>query len=428
MIETVLEILKHSDADDYKIIFRKTASNEFFFIRHQLDMNRKKEVEHIQLTIFKSIEEGSFLGSSTCEIHPTMSRDEIEAAIRNLCISASYVKNPMYALNQGDSCEVALKEPVDTKKAAMDIIQAVKSCAESENEMINSYEIFVNETETRIINSKGVDVSYSSLDSMCEIVVNAKRDSHEVELYRNYVFGTCDEEYLKTEIEKTLKIGKDRLNAENTPNLKKGTVLLSGKNVCSLMRYYIARCNAQNLYSKISDYELNKSITQEEVSGDKISVMGCASLKNSGSNAAYDSDGHKIEDRILIEDNICRNYWGNQQFSQYVGKSEACIFSNFKVKGGSRSVEELKKQPYLEAVEFSDFQTDPVSGDFAGEIRLAYYFDGEKVTCVTGGSIAGNMQDVQKSFLLSKELKQHNNMIVPDTVCMFDVSITGIEE
>ncbi len=428
MIETVLDILKKSDADDYKIVFSKTTSNEFFFIRHQLDMNRKKEVEHIQLTVFKKIEDGAFLGSSTCEIHPTMSADEIETAVKNLCISASYVKNPMYALNRADHREIAEKERVDAKAAAVDVIKAVQSCAENQNEMINSYEIFVNEKETRIINSQGVDVSYSSIDSMCEIVVNAKNGDHEVELYRNYVFGTCDQEYLKSEIEQTLQIGKDRLNAKNTPNLKKGTVLLSGKNVCSLMRYYIARCNVQNLYSGISDFELNGPIAKEESCGDKITLTGCASLKNSGSNAAYDSDGHKIENRVLIEENICRNFWGNQQFSQYVGKSEPCIFSNFKVNGGSKSIDELKSQPYLEAVEFSDFQTDPTSGDFAGEIRLAYYFDGEKIIPVSGGSISGNMQDVQKSFLLSKELKQHNNMIVPDTVCLFDVNITGIEE
>lgn len=428
MIETVLEILRQSEADDYKILSVRTVSNEFFFVRHKLDMNRKKEVEHIHLTVFKKIDNGSFLGSSSCEIHPGMSREEIETAIKNLCVSASYVKNPIYSLNGADHREVEQKEKADAKKAVKEIIKAVKSCSESENETINSYEIFVNEKEVRILNSQGVDVSYSSLDSMCEIVVNAKNDDHEVELYRNYVFGQCDADYLKSEIEKTLQIGKDRLKAENTPNLKKGTVLLSGENVCTLMRYYIARCNTQNLYSRISDFELNEPIAKEEVKGDKITLTGCAALKNSGSNAAYDTDGHKITDRVLIHDNICCNFWGNQQFSQYVGKSEACIFSNFKVNGGSRSVEELKKQPHLEAVEFSDFQTDPSSGDFAGEIRLAYYYDGKKTVCVTGGSISGNIQDVQKNFLLSKELKQHNNMIVPDTVCMFDVNITGIEE
>lgn len=428
MIETILEILKQSDADDYKIISSKTVSNEFFFVQHKLDMNRKKEVEHIQLTVYKKIDHDSYLGSSSCEIHPTMSREEVENAIKNLCISASYVKNPIYTLNESNHKEMAERKAVDAKKAAQDIIATVKSCNESENEKINSYEIFVNEKEIRIINSQGVDVSYSNMDSMCEIVLNAKNETHEVELYRNFVFGTCDRDYLKTEIENALQSGKDRLRATNTPNLKKGTVLLSGKNVCSLMRYYISRCNVQNLYTGISDFSLNESITKEEVSGDKVTLMGCASIENSGSNAAYDSDGHKIEDRILIQDNICCNYWGNQQFSQYVGKSEACIFSNFKVEGGQRSVEELKMQPYLEVVEFSDFQTDPTSGDFAGEIRLAYYYDGKKTTCVSGGSISGNIQDTQKNFLFSKELKQHNNMIVPDTVCMFDVNITGIEE
>ena len=122
MIETILEILKQSDADDYKIISSKTVSNEFFFVQHKLDMNRKKEVEHIQLTVYKKIDHDSYLGSSSCEIHPTMSREEVENAIKNLCISASYVKNPIYTLNGSNHKEMAERKAVDAKKAAQDAL------------------------------------------------------------------------------------------------------------------------------------------------------------------------------------------------------------------------------------------------------------------------------------------------------------------
>jgi len=58
----------------------------------------------------------------------------------------------------------------------------------------------------------------------------------------------------------------------------------------------------------------------------------------------------------------------------------------------------MKKEPYLYVVSFSDFSMDSLSGYFGGEIRLAYLFDGEKVTPVTGGSVSGNLLELQKDM------------------------------
>ena len=54
-------------------------------------------------------------------------------------------------------------------------------------------------------------------------------------------------------------------------------------------------------------------------------------------------------------------------------------------------MEELKTGPYLHVVRFSDFQMDSFSGHFSGEIRLAYWCDGENVIPVTGGAVNGSI-------------------------------------
>jgi predicted Zn-dependent protease len=74
-----------------------------------------------------------------------------------------------------------------------------------------------------------------------------------------------------------------------------------------------------------------------------------------------------------------------------------------KVKCGTTSESELKKEPYIECLKFSGMQMDSFSGFFGGEVRLGIYFDGEKTYPVTGFSISGNIKEKRAVLTLSKE-------------------------
>ncbi len=68
MLEKIIEILKESKADAWEITDTKTRGWEFYFIRHDLDQNRAKDVEHIRLTVHRSLDNGEALGSASDEI------------------------------------------------------------------------------------------------------------------------------------------------------------------------------------------------------------------------------------------------------------------------------------------------------------------------------------------------------------------------
>ena len=53
-----IDLLKASKADAWEIIDTKTEGWEFYFIRHRLDQNRAKNVEHITLKVYKNSEDG----------------------------------------------------------------------------------------------------------------------------------------------------------------------------------------------------------------------------------------------------------------------------------------------------------------------------------------------------------------------------------
>ena len=157
-------------------------------IKHELDQNRVRDVEHISVTVYKKLEDGKFLGSASEEIAPTASEDEAKKLIDNLCLRASYVKNPYFELN---SKKVSVEQKdYDVEQTARDYIEALMQIPETSTENINSYEIFAEKCKSRYVNSEGIDVTVTYPSSKVEVVVNARNDEHEIELYRMYEAGT----------------------------------------------------------------------------------------------------------------------------------------------------------------------------------------------------------------------------------------------
>ncbi|SFB86491.1 metallopeptidase TldD-related protein [Butyrivibrio sp. YAB3001] len=424
MTDKIIEILKSRNIDAWEITDTVTEGWEFYFIKQELDQNRVRDVEHIVLNVYRKLEDGKILGSASQEIPPTATEKEIEKTVDELYERASFVKNPYYELNK-KKVEVEKRSfnPEETAKA---YIEAMQQIPETSTADINSYEIFAESCTRRYVNSEGIDVTESYPNSMVEVVVNARNDEHEIELYRMYNAGTCDSENLKKEIEETLRYGKDRLVTKPTPALGKATVIIPSADATRIYDWIGTRMYVSMKYRGYSDWEVGKDIIPGAV-GDKISFKLVKELPNSSLNRQVDKQGAAIRDMYVIKDNIAESYWGERQFAYYLGVEDSFICGNYEVEGGSATEAELRCGQYLEAVEFSDFSVDPITGDFAGEIRLAYYHDGDKVTPVSGGSVSGSLLEILKNVKLSKEKRQFDNFLVPSIIKMENVTIAGVE-
>ena len=425
IIEQIKSALECSGADGWMITDTVTEGWEFYFIRHRLDQNRAKNVEHIEVKVFKKSEDGEFLGDASDEIAPSADESGIKKTIDALVLKAAYVKNPFYKLNPPEKSEVPDEADFNVADISADFITAMNELPESAEADINSYEIFTNKVTRHIITSEGTDITEIYPSSMIEVVVNARDKDHEIELYRMYHSGTCDKEGLKNSLVRTFQYGKDRLRTEKTPPLEKADVIFSTDDAAEIYNYFRDRLNAAMLVRKISDWEIGKSIVEAE--GDKVTLTARRELENSSANFAYDEEGAPVRDLVLINENVPENYWGSRMYTQYLGMEKSGIVYNYEIAGGSLSEKELRTGKYLEIVEFSDFQVDSISGDIFGEIRLGYYHDGDTVKIITGGSVSGNMAQFVKNMHFSKELVQYNNVKIPAVTRLADVTITGAE-
>lgn len=427
MKDFVLELLADSAADGWTVRDEVSEGWEFYFIRHNLDQNRIRHTEHITLTVYKKSDDGKYLGRASAKLAPTADRAETKALIDSLTHEAALVKNPVYELmTPAPAVMKADEAEVDVSRIAEDFICTMKDLPETDGEDINSYEIFVDKITCRYVSSTGIDISYTYPVSQIEVIVNARKDEHEIELYRMFKSGTCDSEGLNEEISKAMQYGKDKLRAKKTPSLGSCDIVLSTDAALEVYEYFTARMSCDMKYMGISDWEIGREVAEGAV-GDKVTVEARRFLPNSSANAPYDAEGAPRRDMMIIKDGIAENRYGSRQFSQYLGLEDSFIPGNFAVSGGTSKAEEIRTGRYLEIVEFSDFQVSALNGDIFGEIRLGYLHDGGQVTAVEGGAVSGTMLDFAKDLHMSTEQKQYNNMLIPEVTRLKGVSITGAE-
>lgn len=435
MINKVISLLKdNTRISGFKLHEKNTESVELFFIKKSLDMDRAKAVSHLTLTVYVDFEEAdiSYRGSSSSEIHPTMTKEEILKTIERLSFAASFVKNPMYPLVAKSSISPKMSTSNLSEKPLYEWIPEMTKAIYKEDTFdkggINSAELFLNKTATRIINSQGVDVSYVNYSGTLEFITTWKEDSEEIELYKNLNFSSFTPQLFHKEIANMISQCKDKAIAKPTPNLDKICVLLTGTSVIEFFSYYYDQATANSVYNKISTLKVGNNVQAENIVGDKLSITLDPKLDNSTFSVPYDDDGFLLSKIELYKNGLLKRNFGNVRFSHYLNIEPTGDIYNTIISSGSKSKLELKQAPYLELIAFSDFQMDSLTGDFAGEIRLGYYYNGSSIVPVTGGSLSGNIKNVHNDMYLSKELQQDNNFVGPETILLNNVSIAGCTE
>lgn len=433
MVELIKKLLSdNKEISAWKINTKETEADEMFYVGKTLNMNRAKRVTHIMLTVYKDFEADGikYRGSYTTEIHPTMKENEIKDIIDNAVFAAGFVKNKYYPLAARYDVKPEVHDSSFKSRPLVEftplITDAIFKADNYENGKVNSAELFLNKVNNKIINSEGVDVQFSGYNGFMEFVTNCRGKKEEIELYKNMSFSDFKPDKITVSVDKMINLCKEKAEAKPTPALKKGTVLLTGESVKELLSYYVVQASASSVYKNISTLKIGENVQGENIKGDRINMKLDPKLSDSTFSAPYDSDGFPLSEVSVYEDGVLKRYWGDVEYSYYLNVEPTGNIENVVVGCGSKSEEEMKKEPYLELIAFSDFQMDGFTGDFAGEIRLGWYYDGTTRTPVTGGSISGNIKLLHNNMYLSKEDQQINNFAGPNTIQLFDVSITGV--
>ena len=427
MLKHIEELVRKCNVSDYRIVEKTTVSHQAFFVKQELDQHRVSNTTHTTLTIYmdKEVDGNKMRGQAAHEIYGSDSDEKILKEIDEMRKNALLALNPYFEI-PADNKHFEEKKDFGLLDVLKTLVSAIQNVRDTETEKINSYELFANEYYYHVINSRGVDISFNTMDEEAEVIINSIDGDHEIELYHRVKFANQPLNEITDGILDVFRYAKDRTKAVPTKKMNGVTVLMSGLDNGDFFHYFIVKTNAAMIYNKRSQVQIGDRC-QEGDNCDKLTVELVRELPYSSMNMPYTVEGNPARDLVLVKDGQYMNYWGDQPNSYYLGIKEAVPANNFVVSGGTRTIEEMKKDPYLEIIQFSSFVMNPMTGDFGGEIRLAYYFDGKTVTPVTGGSITCNMQDSLSSMYFSSKTRQINNCVVPQTIQVFNVNVAGEE-
>lgn len=410
-MEKLIKVLKSSPVNDYKITVTHSESVELFYVLNKLETNRATDINEVEVTIY--VDEGDKRGQSSFSYFPYMSEEEIRSEIDKKIYAAKFALNPFYEIPSKNE-EKPLKIPSNLENYSLQeaseiVVKALLNAKQYKEAVFSATEIFITKTDKRIINSKGVDVSSSSYKGFIEFIPSWEKDGEEVETYNNLSFSTLDEKELTRLIDECVLLTKARFEAKKLKLDKPVKVIIEGEDVCNYFEYFVDNTSYGYKYQHMNRFELGDNVQGEEVSGTKLNISLIPEYKGCASSAAFDNDGVILEPIQIVKDGVAVARHGAYRFGYYLGeKKPTGLLPIVKVECGDKSFKDMQKEPYVRCVKFSSFQYEEFSGFFGGEVRLGFYFDGEKEIPVTGFSIAGNLQEAKSKVILSKEEQVHS--------------------
>ena len=423
-MERYKKLLKECGISIYAVKEKTTESVEAFFIKKNLDTRRIRNTSETTIQVCREIEEdgNKFIGRAEVVVNSKSPDEEIKERLLSAYESAKYAKMPFYDINERE-----VSDEVDARAEfkGKDLLTVAKEFSdavyEEDNDpaaFINSFELFVTDEHVHIITSKESDVKYVKRIVSGEFVAQCK-EPQDVETYMDFKYDAPAINEIKNLVKETLKTTADRAKATEAPESGNYDVILSDRYMPTMMSYYLDRSNAAFIFQGYSSFEKGAKPQGDDVKGDVLD-MDLAVTE------PFDALAAKMIERPMIKNGELQNIHGAAPFLHYLDLPKIGSYEKVKVHEGNISINDMKKNPCLYVVNFSDFQMDALSGYFGGEIRLAYLFDGKgNVSLVTGGSINGSFLNAQKDIRLSSETIRLYDYEGPKAMLLKNISVAG---
>ena len=423
-MKTIIELLKANPrVSDYKINLTQKESYECFYVKGKLETVRCTDTCDKLVTVY--VDHDNFKGDSQFYVYPSTTQEELKALIENAADKAVLLNNQMYALPENETGEFQVESNFSAytlPSLSMQIAQAVFAANTLENADLNSVEIFVNRYTGTVCNSKGIYKTQVRYDAMVEAIPTYNGETESVELYQQYNFSSFDAQTVKEEIAQKLQEVKARAAAVKPDFAMACPVILNKQELGELFGNISHDLNYATVYSHANLYHKGDAI-QENPTGDKLTITMAGAIPGNIRSAHFDSDGMTLKDITIVEDGKAVAYYGANRFGQYLNEAPTGNLRCIRVTAGSACEKCLCEGRYLEVLSMSGLQVDLFNDYIGGEIRLAYYCDGEKITPVTGISITGSLKQVLSSIRLSAKIAADDGYTGPKKAILSGMKI-----
>lgn len=403
-LNNILNVLKNSNADGYTVLARDTDSYELFFVRGSLETVRKSE--HSEATVTVYMDHDGKKGNANFGLDMSASDGEIERKTNEAIARAKLICDAPYTIvDDAQKIDAVIPSNIadkNEKEIGADVAEAVKKACTKSSCSVNALEVFVTKTVSSVHNSEGVDKTQTKFAVSVEAIPTCDEKEESVELFETYTFGDLDPEWITREISARLDDVSARGNAVKPTGRLDCPVILNAYELQTLFQEITADSDYARAYMHVN-LKNEGDLWQSEKARDLLNVTMRGVMAGSPASSLFDGEGTSLKDRKIIENGKIVAGYGTNRYAQYLGKEPTGALACMDVECGNTSVKDMLSEPHLECVYLSGLQVDLYNDYIGGEIRLAYYFDGEKRVPVTGIAMSGKLSEVLDNMTLSKE-------------------------
>lgn len=421
-VKALLEKNQHVDA--WRITEKATVSYELFFVHRKLETVRATDTVSTGVTVY--VDHDGAKGDSSFPVYRSMTESDIAAKIESAVNRAKLVSNQPYDLPEGGQEYAELPTNMkdrDMKTLGKQIADAVFAADDMEGGSINACEIFIYRDTVHVLNSRGVDKTQVTHRVMIEAIPTFTTEKESVELYEDHRFTEFDPAKVTAEIAEKMQEVKARSQAVKPAVPMTVNVMLRPHEIRELVGDLAYDLNYASVYSHANLHHVGDDLQQGGV-GDKLTITMKAVVEGSESSASFDDDGTGLTDTCIIENGAVKQYFGSNRFGQYLNvEKPSGMLRCAQVAAGSVPMADMTKEPCLDVVSMSGLQLDLYNDYIGGEIRLAYYFDGEKTVPVTGITMSAKLSEVLKGMKLSTETAVSGDYEGPQRLLMHSVAV-----
>lgn len=416
------KLLNEAKLDAWKINSTVTESYELFFVHSKLETVRATDTDNVNVTVF--VDHDGKRGHASFKLYASTTADEARAKIADAASKAMLISNEYYSIPSNETLDGVIESnftAYEPRDLAAGMAKAVFGADMLSDGSVNALEIFINKLTVSVKNSCGIDKKQTKYSAMIE-AIPTWNEGESVELYEAINVSDFDEKAIKEEIEAKMREVRDRGRAKAPEAKLTCPVLLPAEELSQLFGSFAWDLDYSTVYSHSNPFSEGDLIQKAPI-GDLIDITMKGRIEGSVASSLFDIDGTDLIDTKIIEGGKVCAYFGTHRFAQYLGKPATGALACYEVGAGSLTDEALASEPYFECVSMSGLQVDVFNDYIGGEVRLAYYFDGEKKLPVTGISISGKLSDALNSIRLSSCVKQCGRYLGPKYALLEGIEI-----
>lgn len=401
-MKNLLDILKENIGDDeFLLKTTERKSYELFFVHKKLETVRSTSTTDKTVTVYSR--HGDFKGDYTFPVYASSTEEEIIEKLRAAKEQAGKINNKTFNLPEEEEFDKEIPSSFadySAEELGEKIASAVFAADTEKGGSLNATEIFIYKTRFTVDNSNGLHKSQVKRSAFVETIPTWTENGDSVEIYEAYRFTELNEKAITEEISSRMHEVQGRYRAKAPEKKLSCPVVIRTKELGSVIEALTSDVSYANVYVKGNTLNKGDSV-QGEGRCDPLNVKLVHELKGSAYSSLFDGDGSAYRDVEVIKDGKIVSLYGGNRFAQYLGEKPTGNLPCAKVDCGSLSADELKKKPYLECVSMSGIQVDLNNDYIGGEVRLAYYHDGNKCTPLTGITISGSLKTALSGIRLS---------------------------